>query len=194
MADPFSLMAGAASIASAGLGAASSIMGGNAKGAAADAQAQGQEFMAQQEMNNAEIGRRKAAQTDAILRNNMMEQVSKIQAVRAGSNTSADSPSNQVLTHYAENVDDAERIQRVQNINTQVAADTASSRFYTSNAGALLSEGKLDVLSGYLGGGLSIFKDLKSSSFSGFGSGQDLPGMPELSLKEFNELHGYPNL
>jgi hypothetical protein len=63
MADPISMIATGASLASTALGAASSIMGGNAKGAAADAQAQGQEFMAQQEMNNAEIGRRKAAQT-----------------------------------------------------------------------------------------------------------------------------------
>jgi hypothetical protein len=49
----------------------------------------------------------------------MAEQVAKNQAVRAGSNTDQSSPSNQVLTHYAQNVDDAKRIRRVQNISTQ---------------------------------------------------------------------------
>jgi hypothetical protein len=173
MGDPVSLMAAGSSIASVGLNMASKIGAGNAEASAARATAAGDEFKAQQSINNAEIGRQKAAQTGSILRNQLEEQIAKISAVRASSNTDPASPTNQVLTHYAENVGDMERQQRVANINLQVAEDTASSRYYTAAASGQLSAAGEYSMSGYMGAAGSLLSGLSGLKLGG---GTALPG------------------
>jgi hypothetical protein len=143
----------ALSVAATGLQVAGTLQAGQAAAA-------GENQRAQQAANASAIGRAKAAQTDAYMRDSLASTMGNIMAVRAAANTDPSSPTGFAVLNRQENLGDEARAQKVANINNQADSDASAAIFYRNSAENALTGSYLSA-GGRLASGLS-------SQFSSF--------------------------
>lgn len=137
MGDPVTMAAGL-SIASLGMKAGASVIGGIGAKAGAD-------FEAERAERAAELGRIKADQTDATMREELHTQLAQIDAVRASANVVTDSPTGDAIKARETQLSDRERQTRLLNIRSQVASDEAAATYKRRS-------GELSLAYGIVGG------------------------------------------
>lgn len=115
-------VAGAASIASMGLSAYGDIKKGEGDSAASA-------FAAEKSRKAAEFGRITADQTDTQFRENLMDTLGKIDAIRASSGVNPDSPTAVALADEETRVSDRARTNRVASIRGQALQDDADALY-----------------------------------------------------------------
>lgn len=139
-------VAAAAAIGGLALDAGSSIIKGQGEAA-------GQEFMAARDRRAAEIGRIKADQTDAQLREELNTTLGMIDVTRAAANADPLSPTALAVKGEERRISDRSRQIKVQSIRAQAAEDEISANYRDYAA-------KNALLGGYVGAGAKIFKGL----------------------------------
>lgn len=141
-------VAAAAAIGGLALEAGSSIVG-------AEGEAASQEFMAARDKRSAELGRLKAGQTDAQLREELNTTLANIQVTRAAANTDPLSPTGLAILENESRISDRARNIKVASIRAQASEDDASAAYR-------LEAAKTARLAGYLGAGGKALKGLGS--------------------------------
>lgn len=149
-------------LAATGFSAAGSLMG-------ADKAAQGDQVEAQNAVDAAQIGKTKAAETDADMRRRLSNQLATITAIRAGAGLNPNSPTGAAINANVQGVGDLSRTQAIDNINAQVLSDQNAAAFYMQSAGNALTGGLMGAAGSIFGGLSGAFK---SGGFSGAFGGQ----------------------
>jgi len=111
----------------------------------------GQDHMAAQADRAAALGRIKADQTDAALRDELSTTLGNIDVIRAAGNTDPLSPTGMAIKAKEQQVSDRNRITAVGNIRAQ-ADEQQSEAAYRRTAG------KYALLGGYIGAGSKVLK------------------------------------
>lgn len=104
-----------------------------------------QEFMARRDERAAELGRLRASQTDAQLREELNTTLANIDAVRAAGNIDPTSPTTAALKDRESFVSDRARNIKVASLRAQADEDEATSRYRRE-------VGRSAVVGGWLGG------------------------------------------
>lgn len=138
----------AAAIGGLALDAGSSIIKGHGEAA-------GQEFMAARDRRAAEIGRIKADQTDAQLREELNTTLGMIDVTRSAANADPLSPTAIAVKNEESRISDRARRTKVGSIRAQAAEDDASARYRGYAA-------RNALLGGYVGAGAKLLKGLPS--------------------------------
>lgn len=140
----------------------------------AKGQAQADAFQAKQALEASEYGRIKAAQTGAIMTQNMQAMLGHIAAVRASGGVDPRSPTTAAILGRQESIAETARSQQIANIEAQVRSDKESSQMYTDMAGRAIAGGNMAAMGTVVGALGGAFKSLGSpgfgSSFSFFGN------------------------
>lgn len=139
-------VAAVASVASLGLDAGSSVFKGLGDKA-------GQDFMADQSERAAALGRIKADQTDAHLRDELATTLGNIDVIRAAANTDPLSPTGLAIKAKETEVSDKNRLIAVGNIKAQADEKQAEAEYRRT-------AGKYALLGGFISGGAKIGKGL----------------------------------
>lgn len=134
--------AAALSIAGAGFKAVGSVAKGYGDKAASD-------FEAERATRAVELGRIKADQTDATMREELSTQLANIDAIRSSANVVTDSPTGMAVKARETELSDRERKTRLLNIRSQVASDEAAATFKRRS-------GNLSLAMGYIGAGAEL--------------------------------------
>jgi hypothetical protein len=140
-------LAGPLSIATLGLGAASSIMKGEGQQSADD-------FRAAQSERAATYGKLKAQQTDAQMLENENTQMGNIDAIRAAAGADPTSPTSIAIQQRAQFVGDRQRSITVDNILAQSQQDSADAAYLRDAGDFALKSSYLDAAMG-VGKGLA---------------------------------------
>lgn len=130
--------AGAASIASLGLGAFSSIKKGQGTKAADD-------FQAGKAERAAAFGKLQAGQTDAVMRENLNTMISNIDVIRAAAKADPTSPTGAAIEAHDKMISDRQRTTALLNINSQVSEDEASAAYLRKAGDYAVSQSYLDA-------------------------------------------------
>lgn len=138
----------AAAVGSLALDAGSSILKGHGEKASAD-------FLAARDRRAAEIGRAKADQTDAFMREELNTTLANIDVVRSAAGADPLSPTALAIKENEMRIGDRERRTRVGNILAQADEDDASA-VYRRQAG------RTALLGGYLSAGAKIGRGIGS--------------------------------
>lgn len=141
------------SLASLGLSAYSSIQKGKATQSA-------NEMKAAQAEQSAEFGRLQAEQTDTTKREQLVNTLGNIEAIRAASHTDATSPTTIAIEDYQSQVSERQRLSATVSERSQAESDE-SSAFYLRSAGSFA------LTQGEIGAGISVLGGLSKS----FGTG-----------------------
>lgn len=150
-------IAAVSSLASIGLGAASSIEKGRGTQAA-------DEYQAQRAEQAAEYGRTKAAQTDAQTRENLNITLGNIDAVRAAAGVDPSSPTTAALRDKTVELGDRARVTQVDNILAQATQDQNDAAYLHQAGRFAYGMGELSAAAGVAGG-------LAKTNWSSFGAG-----------------------
>lgn len=156
MADPISMVAIAASVGSAGLGAYGSISKGQGTKAADDMQAD-------KLARAADFGRLQADLTDTTMRENLTTTLGNIDVIRAAGRIDPTSPTTAALEERQTQIGDRQRNAALLNIRGQMAEDEASAHY-------LRKAGEYALLQGYVGAGAQIAGAV-GKGISGMGGG-----------------------
>jgi hypothetical protein len=134
-----------ASLASLGLGAASTISKGSGEQAAAD-------FKADQADRAAEFGRYQADLTDTTLRERLTTTLGNIDAIRSAANIDPWSPTTAAIRDRNTVLSDRQRMAQVTSIKSQADADEASAAFLRKSGAFAMKQSYLQAATGVLGG------------------------------------------
>lgn len=130
--------AGAASIASLGLGVFSSITKGQGTKAADD-------FQAAKAERAAAFGKLQAGQTDAVMREQLNTTISNIDVIRSASRVDPSSPTTAAIEARDSMVANRQRQTALLNINSQVSEDEASAAYLRKAGDYAVSQSYLDA-------------------------------------------------
>lgn len=144
--------AGPLSIASMGLSAFSSVMGGEGKKAAAEAQAARLE-------QAAAYGKAQADQTSAALSEELNKTLGNIDVIRAASGVDPTSPTTEAIRGRQEFLSDRQRTTSVNNILNQSRQNEADAAYARSAGDFALKQGYLGAATSVASGAASGFKN-----------------------------------
>jgi hypothetical protein len=150
--------AGAASLASVGLSAYSTML--QSQGVA-----KADEYQATKLDNAAKYGELKAVQTAGQMTRSLNTTLGNIDAVRAAANTDPNSPTGQAFRDNQEQIGTDQKNITVNSILQQSRQDTADAQYYRSAAKDALFAGKIGAAAGIAGGLTRGF--LKGGAFGG---------------------------
>ena len=146
-------IAGPASIASIGFGAASDLMKGEATKSSDD-------FQAARAERAAEFGKLQATLTDTTMRENLTSTLGNIDAVRAAAGIDPTSPTTAALEGRSTMLSDRQRMAAVGSIRSQAAEDEASAKY-------LREAGDFAVTQSYFSAGMDVAKGLSGGKKGG---------------------------
>lgn len=138
-------IAGAASIASIGLSAMSTIQKGEGEKAADD-------FKAARAEQAAEFGRLQAGLTDTTDRQHLNITLANIDAIRASGNIDPSSPTGFAIEDRSIERSDLQRTAKLVTLRSQAASDDASARYLRSAGDFALSNSYMQAAAGVAGG------------------------------------------
>jgi hypothetical protein len=138
--------AGAASLASAGLGAYANLL-------KAEGTATADEYQAKRLEVAAQYGEVKADQTSAQMTRSLNTTLGNIAAVRAAANTDPTSPTGQAMINHAEEIGGEQRSIAVNSILQQARQDRSDAAYYRQASSDAM-------LAGEIGAGASFARDL----------------------------------
>lgn len=132
------------------------LMGSKQKAKADIARAEGESaaalFEAQRSERAAEIGRLRAEQTDAQLREELLTTLGNIDVTRAAANTSLDSPTAIALKGEETRISDRDRTNRTLSLRMQAAEEDAAALYKRKVASDALRYGNMSAKATMLGG------------------------------------------
>jgi hypothetical protein len=159
MGDPISIAVAGASLASTGLSAAGTLSAG--KGQAAGAQ-----YASQQALQRAEYGKIQANLTDTSMRDELTSTLANIDAIRASSGDSIDSPTAVAIKDRNTEISDTQRTAKVLSIREQVAQDESDAAYYQKAAKLYTRNALISAGAGIAGGLVGAY-----GNYTGSGSG-----------------------